>query len=643
MQDKVEFLFVQGGARTGMSDEITPGSDLVGCTTQNRQGTLHLHFVSLIAYLRPILLELQTQNLPTMKSLYTLVVFACFSLSLLAQSNMLSTNPVAEQVMLGNYNPADYMPTQVIDQPADIVSHILQGVSPDSLHAWLEVLNDFHTRNTGSDTSSATTGIGAARRWVYSKFQQFSSENEGRLLPSYLQFDRNICGMGQHRNVFAVLPGTDGNLDDMILIEAHLDSRCESVCDVDCQAHGMEDNGSGSALVIELARVMSRLALKRTVVFMCTIGEEQGLYGADAFAKYAKNKGIKIRAVLNNDIVGGIICGETSSPPSCPGLNHVDSTQVRLFSAGSINSPHKQLARFIKLEYLEELEDLVSVPMLLTIMSAEDRTGRGGDHIPFRQQGYPAMRFTSANEHGNANTSDPDYHDRQHTTTDILGVDTDGDQVIDSFFVDFNYLSRNAVINGVAAAMAAIGPKTPDFETTKDDQLLHVNIDDPENYGQYRVFFRSLSNEFDSIWTVNSAVASVPKPAGGGWVSVAAVDDNGIESLFSGEKIPTTVNATGEVIEEIPAKPIELFQNRPNPFDEATNIDFMVHDVPVYREAFIAISDLNGNTIKRLPVQLQPGINTVLYTHGYNVTGVYAYSIVVDGKVMDTKRMVFAN
>jgi hypothetical protein len=316
---------------------------------------------------------------------------------------------------------------------------------------------------------------------------------------------------------------------------------------------------------------------------------------------------------------------------------------VRLFSAGSINSPHKQLARFIKLEYLEELVDLVSVPMLLTIMSAEDRTGRGGDHIPFRQQGYPAMRFTSANEHGNANTSDPDYHDRQHTTTDILGVDTDGDQVIDSFFVDFNYLSRNAVINGVAAAMAAIGPKTPDFETTKDDQFLHVNIDDPENYGQYRVFFRSLSNEFDSIWTVNSAVASVPKPAGGGWVSVAAVDDNGIESLFSGEKIPTTVNATGEVIEEIPAKPIELFQNRPNPFDEATNIDFMVHEVPVYREAFIAISDLNGKTIKRLPVQLQPGINTVLYTHGYNVTGVYAYSIVVDGKVMDTKRMVFAN
>ncbi len=560
-----------------------------------------------------------------------------------AQTNMLSTNPIAEQVMLGNYDPADYQPSLVIDHPDDIVAHILAHISPDSLHAYLERLDDFHTRNTGSDTTSTTTGIGAARRWVYEKFKQFSNESEGRLIPSYFQFDRAICGVGQHRNVFAVLPGTDASLKDIVLIEAHLDSRCESVCDVTCQAHGMEDNGSGSALVIELARVMSKLALKRTVVFMCTIGEEQGLYGADAFAKYAKNKGIAIRAVFNNDIVGGIICGETSSPPSCPGLNHIDSTQVRLFSAGSINSPHKQLARFIKLQYLEEVIDLVPVPMLLTIMSAEDRSGRGGDHIPFRQQGFPAMRFTAANEHGNANTSDPNYHDRQHTTKDVLGVDTDGDMVIDSFFVNFNYLARNTVINAVAAAMAATGPVTPTFETTKDDNHIYVQIADPYGYGTYRVFFRSLTNEFDSIWTVDSPVASVPRPPTGGWVSVASVDSNGIESLFSDEKIPTTVNAAGEVVQEVPSRPIELFQNRPNPFDEATYIDFVVHELPAYREAFVLISDLNGRPVKRLPVKLQPGINSVLYTHGYNVSGTFAYSIVVDGRVMDTKRMIFAN
>ena len=125
------------------------------------------------------------------------------------------------------------------------------------------------------------------------------------------------------------------------------------------------------------------------------------------------NKKIPIIAVLNNDVIGGIICGETTSPPSCPDLNHVDSTQVRLFSAGLNNSPHKQLARFNKLEYEEELADLMPVPMTLTIMSGEDRAGRGGDHIPFRQQGFAAMRFCPANEHGNANVNDPDYSDLQ--------------------------------------------------------------------------------------------------------------------------------------------------------------------------------------------------------------------------------------
>ena len=131
---------------------------------------------------------------------------------------------------------------------------------------------------------------------------------------------------------------------------------------------------------------------------MATTGEEQGLYGAQAFANYAKAKGIKIKAVLNNDVIGGIICGYTSSAPSCPGYGDLDSTHVRLFSYGSFNAPCKGLSRFIKLEYKENLSSLVAVPMGINIMSPEDRTGRGGDHIPFREGGYTAMRFTAENE-----------------------------------------------------------------------------------------------------------------------------------------------------------------------------------------------------------------------------------------------------
>src|SRR5690606_11032803 len=120
------------------------------------------------------------------------------------------------------------------------------------------------------------------------------------------------------------------------------------------------------------------------------------------------------------------------SPPSCPGFNHIDSTQVRLFSFGAFNSPNKALSRYIKMQYRQRLQALTAVPMLITIMSAEDRTGRGGDHFPFRQRGYPAMRFTSANEHGNADVSDPEYHYRQHTSGDLLGEDTDGDGELDT-------------------------------------------------------------------------------------------------------------------------------------------------------------------------------------------------------------------
>ncbi len=584
-----------------------------------------------------------SSNFPVMHKIFTLFLLALTSVAGFSQANMLSTNPVAEDIMLGNYDPANYPVQAGLNHPDIIVPAILANVSPDSLKEYLIKLSAFETRNTGSDTLSPVRGIGAARRWVYQKFQEASVASEGRLVPSYLQFDQNICSVGQHRNVFAVLPGLDETAEGIILIEAHLDSRCNSVCDTTCLAEGMEDNGSGTALVIELARVMSQLAFNHTIVFMATIGEEQGLHGADAFATYAVEKGIKIKAVLNNDIVGGIICGETSSAPSCPGLNHVDSTQVRMFSSGGFNSAHKQLSRFIKLQYEEELKDLVAVPMMLTVMSAEDRSGRGGDHIPFRQKGFPAMRFTSANEHGNANANDPDYHDRQHTSTDILGVDTDGDMILDSFFVDFNYLSRNAVINGVAAAMAAIGPVTPDFDAGKNGDSLYISITDPNAYGEYRVFVRTSSNDFDEIYTTSNLNVTVPKPSGVVIVSVASVDANGIESLFSKEVLPPNITATGEELDEQPQTDFELFQNRPNPFDEATIISFMAHKASGYKAAFLTISDMEGRVLKRLPVNIQQGMNEIVYHHGYNVTGVYAYSLVVDGKVVDTKRMVFAN
>ena len=580
-----------------------------------------------------------------MRIVFLSLLICCWYNVGFAQTNMLSTNPLAEEIMLGNYDVNDYLPSSSTMVPEAIASTIQDEISTDSLKAYLFALSSFENRNTASDTVSTTRGIGAARRWVYSKFEQFSQQAEGRLIPSYLQFDRDVCGVIQHRNIFAVLPGIDPNDHSVIIIEGHLDSRCATACDVDCLAEGAEDNATGTALVIELARIMSQLAFNKTIVFMATTGEEQGLVGADAFAKYAVQKDIDIKAVLNNDVVGGILCGETSSPPSCPGLNDIDSTQVRLFSSGSQNSRNKALARYIKLQYKEMLLPLVNVPMLLTLMSAEDRTGRGGDHIPFRQQGFAAMRFTSANEHGNADASDPDYHDRQHTSDDILGVDTDGDTMIDSFFVDFNYLARNTAINGVAAAMIAISPEVPSYDSEEEGGVITITVDDPFDYNHYRLAVRTDFNDFDTLITFQGTktLTYAAERFGFHYLSVTAVNDAGVESCFSNEKffIITTVG-----IEEAKPQdyllPIELGQNRPNPFDEATHITYLVKEPIKYRESYIRISDLQGRELQRIEAPLKLGMNEILYTHGYNTVGTFAYSLVVDGQLIDTKQMVFA-
>lgn len=576
------------------------------------------------------------------KFLFASVLCHLTSYFLIAQTNIISTNPLAEQIMLGNYNPSLYIASAVLNHPDTISKGINKRVSSDSLKKYLEVLSTFQNRNTGADTISQVTGIGAARRWIYSKFQEISAANENRLISSYLQFDQMICSFPQHRNIFAVLPGMDISDKRIIIVEGHIDSRCAVLCDTACAAHGMEDNGSGTALVIELARVMSKYSYSQTIVFIATIGEEQGLYGANTFATYCQQKNIKIKAVFNNDVIGGVICGNTSSPPSCSPAGNIDSTSVRIFSYGTFNSLYKQLARFSKLEYKEQLLPSVSVPMLISIMTPEDRTGRSGDHVPFRQKNFTSIRFTSTNEHGNANVTSPTYTDRQHTSGDILGVDTDSNNIIDSFFVDFNYLARNAVINGNAMGMAGIGLKTPDFTVVNAGGTnVLVTITQETQYLNYRVAVRTLTNDWDTLHAMIGMISdTIDVGATGNHIfSVCAVDTNGIESLFSKE-IQLNVSGIYELDKE---EKVALLQNKPNPFDIATTISVLVNEPVKHKSAHILIRDISGKEMKRLPITLTNGMNEVVYEHGYGFTGIYSYTLVIDGKPMQTKTMVFAN
>jgi hypothetical protein len=578
---------------------------------------------------------------------YLILILTATGLNILsadAQVVNICTNPAAQQVMLGAYDPAAYMATTVINDPTTISTGINASVSPDSLHAYINAINSCQTRNSGSDTVSAVRGIGAARRWVYNKFRQFSAQNENRLLPGYLQFDTTICGVMQHRNILAVLPGTDTSDKSIIVIEGHIDSRCAGLCDTSCIAMGTDDNGSGTALVIELARVMSKYSYNHTIVFLVTIGEEQGLFGAQAFAVYAQAHGIQIKAVMNNDVVGGIICGHTSSAPSCPGYDVIDSTDVRLFSQGTFNSFHKGLCRYIKLEYKEMISHIASVPMTINIMTPVDRAGRGGDHEPFNTLGYVAMRFTEMNENGDANVTSGTYTDRQHTSSDSIGVDINSDGTIDTFFVDFNYLARNTVINANAASMMGISPKTPDFTLSTSGANLIINITQHQEYLNYRIGVRTTSFDWDSVYTFTGPGSLTDTIVGlasaNYYVSVASVDSKGVESLFSRE-LNQGVNSVNTVTAA--PKAIELLQNKPNPADEATVISVLVNEKISYKEAYISIRDLNGKEVHRERITLDSGMNEVVYSHGYHMAGTFIYSLIIDGTPVQSRRMVFAN
>lgn len=574
----------------------------------------------------------------TLLFIFRILVFM-ISLPVLPQaSNISCSSAIAERVMKGLYNPAEFPEPVNKIRPDSLPAFMAASISPDSMRNYIIRLAAFHNRNSGSDTLSANKGIGAARRWVLSRFEDWSARNGNRLIPAYLNFNQVICGISQHKNVLAVLPGTDTSDRSIVLIEGHMDSRCEVLCDTSCLAQGVEDNASGTALTMELVRVMVGLQLKRTLVFMITTAEEQGLYGAEAFADYAQTKGIQIGAVQNNDVIGGVICGATASPPGCSGINSVDSLQVRLFSSGGFNSKHKQFARFVKLEYKENIEPAAAIKMQISIMSPEDRTGRGGDHIPFRQHGYTAIRFTSANEHGNANVSLGSYSDRQHSFRDTLGVDLDGNSQIDSFFVDFNYLSRNALINANAACMAATGPTSPTiFASRIDSGKIAVSM---VGKAPFRIGIRTLSNDWDSVYTVLQNTDTIVAPfAIRYYVSAASVDSLGIESLFSSEIMLSLTGSEKVVQTSMP----ELLPNKPNPFDESTLISIFAGNKKTWKKASLRISDTQGHILRELPLELKEGLNEILYEHGYNMQGILNCTLMLDGKPFQSRQMVFAN
>ncbi|HZX61586.1 MAG TPA: M28 family peptidase [Bacteroidales bacterium] len=568
-----------------------------------------------------------------MKKLSFVLFLAIISGTVIAQTNMTVSNPLVLPVLLGNYNPADYTPTVIINYPDSILLGIVNRCSKDTLVRYLSRIDTYHNRNSGSDTVSGTNGIGAVRRWIYGKFLEYSAACNDRLLVSWMDFDGNICGQHHHRNIFGVLPGLDTTDKEVLFIEAHFDTRCEGVCDTACYSPGMEDNGSGTVLVMELARIMTRYAYNHTIVFALVTGEDQGLFGSTAFSQWLKNNNIKLRAVLNNDVIGGFICGQTSSPPGCPGLNAIDSTHVRVFSFSSYNdstavSPYKQLARYIRLHQEERINPLLTTPMTIDIIITEDRVGRSGDQVPFRQRGYTAIRFTSRNEHGNGTGTPPD---RQHSVRDILGVDLTipPDGIVDSFFVDPGYLRRNLIMNGVNLGWLAIAPPMPQPEWTPVSGGIGIDLHGADSvYQHYRVGLRTKRSGtlyFDTVYTfyTNHITINGLAPNKTCFFSVANVK-NGVESQFCNE---FSVLAVGQNQQPEQDRGIRLLPNTPNPFSEGTRILVEAGANVQMEKATIVIRDIMGRQIQTIPVQIIPGLNTVEFTNSKGLRGIYIYSL----------------
>jgi hypothetical protein len=577
----------------------------------------------------------------------------------IAQSNESVTSTVVNNILLGNYTPSAYGATTVITDPNVISQGLLSNISPDSLTATLYALNSFQNRNTFSDTSSATSGIGATRRWVYGKFLQYSQANNSRLQVGYLKFTYNPSSypctespsIQTHYNVLAVLPGSQTTDRSLIIIEAHMDSRDANNCDVSGSAPGIGDNATGTAMVLELARVMSQYTFKNTILFSVNTGEEQGLIGAHALAEYLKAQGVLIKAVNNNDVSGGIFCGHTASGPGCPYYGNLDSIDLRIFSLGDVNSPNKQWARYIKLEYKEQLSSLVTIPTDLQIMENDDRIGRGGDHQAFTDIGYTAVRFTQANEDGDANSDSAGYTDRQHSLRDSLGREVDG--VIDSIYINPGYLTRNTLVNGNSLAMVALGPDTVTLTASLwTANTVQVKFS-PAGEPAYRVAIRSTTNDWDSVYTITGASSGIiTVPYGGNktfYISAAAVDANGTESQFSTE----WTLSTGMVVLDLtpdtnqPAPPpasyygIQLLPNRPNPFDESTLITINSGTDLFTNRTCLLFTGIDGRVITKIPVPLQKGVNQVVYNHGFSASGIYICTLLIDGQPVQSTEMIF--
>ena len=355
------------------------------------------------------------------------------------------------------------------------IALILSIIDARHVERTVNTLVSFGTRNTLSAQDDPKRGIGASRDWLYAEFQKIAATSDGRMTVELQTFEQQpgryprIAKATKLTNVVATLRGTKSP-DRVYVVSGHYDSMCSSPTDADCDAPGANDDASGVAVVLEAARVMAPHPFDATIVFMAVAGEEQGLVGSTYFAEQAKKNGMNIEAMFTNDIVGHGSGSVRVFSEGVPSSEMEDEAKVRRNVGGENDSASRQLARFIDTtaaQYTPKFD--------VAMIYRRDRYLRGGDHIPFLEQGYPAVRFTEPREN----------YDHQHQNVRIENGTQYGDL---PKFDDFPYIANVARVNVAALAELALAPARPKnvriitARLTNDTDLAWDAADDADHY-----------------------------------------------------------------------------------------------------------------------------------------------------------------
>jgi len=392
---------------------------------------------------------------------------------------------------------ADEPPVALPPADPDIV-RIVSEISPERIQRAIFVLASFKTRHTLSDPLPSGDEIGGAASWIRADFARAAAESEGRLrvdLDAFVQPPRapGVPHPVQITNIVATLPGSrPASAGRIYVVCAHYDSRVKNLLDAASPAPGADDDASGVAAVLELAHVLSHHSFPATIVFMAVAGQEEGNLGSAHWARQAKERGLEIAGMLDDDLIGGSRSGNGRAgrhavrlfAQGVPPVDHPDEGLLSLLRAGGENdTPPRALARGIK--------DLIAryVPgMGIRLIYRADRHPLGGDQLPFLEEGYPAVRFTEAVE------------DYRHQREDVRVEDgvSYGDT---PQFVDFAYVADVARVNAAALAGLARAPATPksvqiDTAPLGNDTALRWAPNAEPDLAGYRIVWRETTAPF---------------------------------------------------------------------------------------------------------------------------------------------------